>query len=132
MPPETATGTPDTRVRAQRRYRIAIAASLCEVSRGCSPLTREGGRGGEDGGEGAEDRRRGLITAWRGRYSWGVSEQLREPSPSPAGSMTIEELAEAQGARPVVDAHELAADIWESDEELDAFLADLRRSRDAS
>ena len=61
-----------------------------------------------------------------------VSEQPREPVPSPAAAMSIEELARAQGAAPVLDAHELAADIWESDEELDAFLADLRASRDAS
>jgi hypothetical protein len=33
---------------------------------------------------------------------------------------------------PVGDAAELAANIWESDEEFDAFLADLRSSRDAS
>jgi hypothetical protein len=30
------------------------------------------------------------------------------------------------------DVSGLAADIWESDEELDAFLADLRASRDGS
>ena len=54
--------------------------------------------------------------------------ERREPS----GSKSIEELARSQHASPIVDAEELAADIWESDEELDAFLADLRSSRDTS
>ncbi len=46
--------------------------------------------------------------------------------------MTIDELARLQNAAPVTDVHELAAEIWESDDELDAFLADLRASRNAS
>lgn len=37
-----------------------------------------------------------------------------------------------QGARPVADVSELEADIWESDEELEEFLAALRASRRAS
>ncbi len=45
---------------------------------------------------------------------------------------TIEDLALAQHAEPVADPGELAADIWESDVELAAFLADLRASRNAS
>lgn len=80
------------------------------------------------------ERRRGL--AGDGARMVGtvesVSEQPREPVPSPAAAMSIEELARAQGAAPVLDPHELAADIWASDEDLDAFLADLRASRDAS
>lgn len=44
----------------------------------------------------------------------------------------MDELARLQGAREVQDPAELAADIWESDEELNAFLADLRSSRAAS
>lgn len=52
------------------------------------------------------------------------------PTSTPA--LSIGELARAQGATPVQDTHELVADIWESDEELAAFLADLRASRDAS
>jgi hypothetical protein len=47
-------------------------------------------------------------------------------------SWTIEDLARAQDAQVVTDVDELAADIWESDAELDAFLADLRASRDSS
>ena len=61
-----------------------------------------------------------------------VSEQHRDSSIPPLGSLTVAELARLQGAAEVTDAKELAADIWESDEELDAFLADLRSSRDAS
>jgi len=45
----------------------------------------------------------------------------------------IEDLAWAQHAEPVADPGEpLAADIWEPDAELAAFLADLRASRNAS
>ena len=47
-------------------------------------------------------------------------------------ALTLDELAQRRHAKPVADANELAADIWESDEELDAFLADLRASRDTS
>jgi hypothetical protein len=46
--------------------------------------------------------------------------------------LTLDELARRCHAKPVADVNELAADIWDSDEELDAFLADLRASRDAS
>jgi hypothetical protein len=49
---------------------------------------------------------------------------LRTPEPD-----AIEELALAQRARPVPDPGELGGDIWESDAELAAFLADLRASR---
>ena len=45
---------------------------------------------------------------------------------------TIEDLARVQHAEPVTDPGELAADIWESDAELAAFLADLRTRRNAS
>ncbi len=43
----------------------------------------------------------------------------------------LDELARIPHAEPVV-AEELASDIWESDEELDAFLDDLRATRNAS
>lgn len=61
-----------------------------------------------------------------------VSEQSEEGAPAQVPAQTLEELARSQGAQPVRNARELATDIWESDEELDAFLADLRASRDAS
>lgn len=46
-------------------------------------------------------------------------------------SLSIEDLARAQNVHAVTDVDELAADIWETDDELDAFLADLRASRAA-
>jgi len=61
-----------------------------------------------------------------------VSEQRREaPTPSPK-SLTISELARLQPTDPVQDPKELAVDIWETDEELEEFLADLRACRNAS
>jgi hypothetical protein len=42
---------------------------------------------------------------------------------------TIKELAERQRVRPAKSWDDLRCDIWESDEELDAFLADLYASR---
>jgi hypothetical protein len=44
----------------------------------------------------------------------------------------VTRLADEQGVRPLVDPAELKADIWESDAELDEFLADVRRSRNAN
>jgi len=60
----------------------------------------------------------------------------RPPEPAALGELAalgepvaIEELARAQRARPVPDPGELGDDIWESDAELAAFLADLRAAR---
>ena len=61
-----------------------------------------------------------------------VSQARQEPEPMAGQLPTIEDLAWAQHAEPVADPGELAADIWESDAELAAFLADLRASRNAS
>jgi len=61
-----------------------------------------------------------------------VTGQHSERPPSGSRALTLDELARRCHATPVGDAHDLAADIWESDEELDAFLSDLRASRDAS
>ena len=55
-----------------------------------------------------------------------------DPAPAPLRSTrraTIEELAAAQGVKPMESTEEWAADIFESDEELEAFLAHLRVSR---
>lgn len=60
-----------------------------------------------------------------------TGQHSETPPPSPR-ALTLDELAQRCHATPVADAKELAADVWESDEELDAFLADLRASRDAS
>lgn len=71
-------------------------------------------------------------------YDVSMSEAQREREPhghEPAvdqAAATIEDLARAQHAQPVSDPGELADDIWESDEELEAFLADLRAARNAS
>jgi uncharacterized protein (DUF2384 family) len=46
--------------------------------------------------------------------------------------LTIDELARLQHTVEVHGLGELAADIWESDEELDEFLADLHASRHSS
>lgn len=57
------------------------------------------------------------------------SEVLRLLSGPP--SMSVEELARQQGVRPVRRGQDMTADLWDSDEEFDAFLADLRASRRA-
>jgi len=61
-----------------------------------------------------------------------MSQAHREHEPTAVQLATIEDLARAQHAEPVADPAELAADIWESDAELEEFLADLRASRNAS
>jgi hypothetical protein len=60
--------------------------------------------------------------------------RLGEVSEQPVSQAVpiIEELARDQHATPVRDIAELRADVWESDRELDEFLADWRASRDAS
>jgi hypothetical protein len=50
------------------------------------------------------------------------------PGPPP---VSIEELARQQGVRPVRSFEDVTADLWDTDEELDAFLADVRASRQA-
>ena len=49
----------------------------------------------------------------------------------PPGSYTAEldEQARRKGVRPIASAAELRADVFESDEELDEFLADLETFR---
>ena len=46
-------------------------------------------------------------------------------------SVPVEELARQQGVRPIRRGQDMTADLWDSDEEFDAFLADLRASRRA-
>ena len=56
-------------------------------------------------------------------------DEQREPWP-PEDDLSFDELAKRQGVRPVASLAELAQpDLWESDEEYDAFLADLYTSR---
>lgn len=53
------------------------------------------------------------------------------PFDAPSAELSLEELADRRGVRPVTSLDELRADIWESDEELDAFLDHLYASRRA-
>jgi len=46
-------------------------------------------------------------------------------------SVSVEELARQQGVRPVDSLDDMQADLWESDEEVEEFLADVRASRRA-
>jgi hypothetical protein len=46
-----------------------------------------------------------------------------------AASVTVEELAREQEVQPVRSLKEMRADLWDSDQELDEFLAGVRRAR---
>jgi hypothetical protein len=48
-----------------------------------------------------------------------------------ARTVSVEELARQQGVKPVESLDDMRADVWDSDEELDEFLADVRASRQA-
>ena len=49
----------------------------------------------------------------------------------PAQDGDLDAISRAVGVKPLGSLDELALDVWESDEELDAFLADLRASRES-
>jgi hypothetical protein len=61
-----------------------------------------------------------------------VSEQRHESHESTLSAPTIDELARARTPASSGDSPDLADEIWESDDELADFLADLRASRNAS
>ena len=46
-------------------------------------------------------------------------------------AVPIEELARQQGVRPFQPGDDVRAELWDSDEEFEAFLADVRASRQA-
>ena len=46
-------------------------------------------------------------------------------------SISVAELARQQGVRPIQPGQDMSADLWDSDEEFDAFLADVHASRQA-
>ena len=46
-------------------------------------------------------------------------------------SVPVEELARQQDLQPVRRGQDMRAGLWDSDEEFDGFLADLRESRQA-
>jgi hypothetical protein len=50
------------------------------------------------------------------------------PGPRPR---SVEELAREQGVRPVQSLQDMRADLLDTDEELDEFLAEVRASRQA-
>jgi hypothetical protein len=58
----------------------------------------------------------------------------RDPKghPSDLRWLAISRLAEKQGVHPVTSLDDLLLDVWESDAELDALLAELRTSRSAN
>ena len=58
-----------------------------------------------------------------------AQDPVTRASFQPSRSMTLDELRAAQGARPTFDLSELRADVFESDDELAAFLAELRAWR---
>lgn len=60
-------------------------------------------------------------------------QRVDEPQ-LPARRSTLEELAREKGLKPVGSIDDLEAfalDVWDSDEDLQAFLADVRASRHA-
>ena len=61
-----------------------------------------------------------------------VSEQREDNVMAASKALTIDDLALLQRATEVGSLGELAADIWDSDQELADFLADLRSSRTSS
>ncbi len=61
-----------------------------------------------------------------------MSEQQQGDAVPASTPLAIDDLARLENAAPVHDADELAAEIWDSEEELDDFLVDLQASRRAS
>ena len=72
---------------------------------------------------------------WEATRTMDVEDMTPETAsvaPRSTRPTTIDELAAAQGVTPMVSTEEWAADeIFESDEELDAFLVDIRACRAA-
>lgn len=63
-----------------------------------------------------------------------MTEHRAESHQDPRSSPTLEELARAKGVKPIESIEDLEAyalDVWDSDEDLDAFLAEVRASRNA-
>ena len=63
-----------------------------------------------------------------------MAEQRIDDQHEPVRHPTLDELARERGLRPIESAEallDLALDVWDSDADLDAFLADVRASRRA-
>jgi phage terminase Nu1 subunit (DNA packaging protein) len=48
-----------------------------------------------------------------------------------AAPVTVDDLAREQGVAPVMSGAAMGADVWDSDAEVDRFLAEVRNARDA-
>jgi hypothetical protein len=60
------------------------------------------------------------------------AEHRQPPGLEPVGHVSAAEQVRRQGVRPIESVEELAfPGVWESDQELDEFLADLYASRHA-
>jgi hypothetical protein len=60
-----------------------------------------------------------------------VSTEAEHAAPGRRASIPMDELARRKGVRPIEDPHEMARDVFESDEELEEFLAFVRAARRA-
>jgi hypothetical protein len=63
-----------------------------------------------------------------------VTEQRIGDQHEPVPRRDLDELAAAKGLKPVKSLEDLerfSLDVWDSDEDLEAFLADVRSSRNA-
>lgn len=52
--------------------------------------------------------------------------------PAADAPLTADELAALQGVGPVSSVDDVRADLWEDDAEVDAFIEDVRRARQAN
>ena len=57
--------------------------------------------------------------------------EFPEPSSPRRASVPVEELARRKGVRPVESVDEMAQDVFESDQELQEFLAQVYAAREA-
>ena len=63
-----------------------------------------------------------------------MTEQRIDDHGEPVRRPSLDDLARAKGLKPVESLEDLerfALDVWDSDEDLDAFLVDVRASRNA-
>lgn len=63
-----------------------------------------------------------------------MTEQRIDDQHDPVRHRDLDELARAKGLEPIESIEDLqrfALDVWDSDEDLEAFLADVRASRNA-
>ncbi|HEY6749043.1 MAG TPA: hypothetical protein VI357_25405 [Mycobacteriales bacterium] len=58
-----------------------------------------------------------------------MSAHDKLPLRSPCDSMSVEELARLQGVKPVTSLEDMACDVFESDEEVEEFIAFTYRCR---